>query len=128
VAMRQDHLRKLLSRAFMAYCAPVDAIQCLRLEMGQPVETPGRVNRCTKILGRALSDALNTRQAEQRDQTAESAELRQSGYLWPVDLKRLSSPRCVAAPFATVHGRTKSDGKGPKLSSFYAKKASARRT
>ena len=109
----QDHLR-ILSGLY-GVLRPLDAIQAYRLEMGSRLKTP-QGKSLYDYWGARLSEALN----EQAEQTNSKALVNCASqeYFGAVDLKALV-PTVVTPQFM----EDKSDGKGPKIVSFYAKKA-----
>ena len=109
----QDHLR-ILSGLY-GVLRPLDEIQPYRLEMGSRLKTR-RGKTLYDYWGDALSKALNA-QAEQVGATA-LINCASQEYFGAVDLKALKLS--VITP---AFMEDKGDGKGPKIVSFFAKKA-----
>lgn len=113
LAFAQEHLR-ILSGLY-GVLRPLDGIQPYRLEMGSRLETP-RGKTLYAYWGAQLSEALNAQaQATQSDALVNCAS---QEYFGAVDLKSLAL-RVITPQFMEDKG----DGKGPKIVSFYAKKA-----
>ena len=113
MAFAQDHLR-ILSGLY-GVLRPLDAIQPYRLEMGSRLKTE-RGKNLYEYWGSDLSDALNAQgQAVGADALVNCAS---QEYFGAVDLKALKL-RVITPQFMEDKG----DGKGPKIVSFYAKKA-----
>lgn len=112
-AYAQDHLR-ILSGLY-GVLRPLDAIQPYRLEMGSRLKTR-RGKSLYDYWGDQLSKALNA----QADETGADTLLNCASqeYFCAVDLKRLKL-RVVTPQFM----EEKHDGKGPRIVSFFAKKA-----
>lgn len=109
----QDHLR-ILSGLY-GLLRPLDAIQPYRLEMGSKLKTK-RGKTLYDYWGSGISEALNTQaQATQSDALVNCAS---QEYFGAVDLKALKLD-VITPQFM----EDKDDGKGPKIVSFYAKKA-----
>jgi len=109
----QSHLR-ILSGLY-GVLRPLDAIQPYRLEMGSRLKTR-RGKNLYDYWGTELSDALNAQaQVTGSDVLINCAS---QEYFGAVDLKALKL-RVVTPQFL----EDKRDGKGPKVVSFYAKKA-----
>lgn len=113
IAFAHDHLR-ILSGLY-GVLRPLDAIQPYRLEMGSRLKTE-RGKNLYEYWGSTLSDALN-KQAEATESDA-LVNCASQEYFGAVDLKALKL-RVITPQFM----EDKSDGKGPKIVSFYAKKA-----
>jgi len=113
VSYAQDHLR-ILSGLY-GVLRPLDAIQAYRLEMGSRLKTP-QGKSLYDYWGARLSDALN--QQAERTNSRFLVNCASQEYFGAVDLKALA-PAVVTPQFM----EDKSDGKGPKIVSFYAKKA-----
>jgi len=113
MAFAQEHLR-ILSGLY-GVLRPLDAIQPYRLEMGSRLKTP-RGKNLYDYWGSQLSTALNA-QAE-----ATGSEIlvncASQEYFGAVDVKALKM-QVLTPQFLEDKG----DGKGPKIVSFYAKKA-----
>ncbi|SFS88163.1 hypothetical protein SAMN04488040_2242 [Sulfitobacter marinus] len=109
----QEHLR-ILSGLY-GVLRPLDGIQPYRLEMGSRLKTP-RGKNLYAYWGDTLSKALN----EQAETTGSSALINCASqeYFGAVDLKALKL-NVITPQFMEDKG----DGKGPKIVSFYAKKA-----
>jgi cytoplasmic iron level regulating protein YaaA (DUF328/UPF0246 family) len=113
MAFAQDHLR-ILSGLY-GILRPLDAIQPYRLEMGSKLKTQWGKN-LYDYWGTDISDALNAQaQTTGSDVLVNCAS---QEYFGAVDRKALK-PRVVTPQFMEDKG----DGKGPKIVSFYAKKA-----
>ena len=113
MAFAQEHLR-ILSGLY-GLLRPLDAIQPYRLEMGSRLKTK-RGKNLYEYWGSALSEALNTQaKATGSDVLVNCAS---QEYFGAVDLTALKL-RVVTPQFMEDKG----DGKGPKIVSFYAKKA-----
>lgn len=113
MAFAQDHLR-ILSGLY-GVLRPLDAIQPYRLEMGSRLKTE-RGKNLYEYWGSTLSEALNKQaQTTNSDVLVNCAS---QEYFGAVDLKSLDL-RVVTPQFMEDKG----DGKGPKIVSFYAKKA-----
>lgn len=113
MAFAQDHLR-ILSGLY-GVLRPLDAIQPYRLEMGSKLKTQ-RGKNLYEYWGSDISKALNAQaQATGSDILVNCAS---QEYFGAVDLKSLK-PRVITPQFMEDKG----DGKGPKIVSFYAKKA-----
>lgn len=113
MAFAQDHLR-ILSGLY-GVLRPLDAIQPYRLEMGSRLKTE-RGKNLYEYWGTELSEALNKQaQATESDVLVNCAS---QEYFGAVDLKALKL-RVITPQFMEDKG----DGKGPKIVSFYAKKA-----
>ncbi|MFK7746523.1 MAG: peroxide stress protein YaaA [Roseobacter sp.] len=109
----QDHLR-ILSGLY-GVLRPLDAIQPYRLEMGSRLKTR-RGSTLYDYWGTQLSKALNSHaEAVGTDVLVNCAS---QEYFGAVALKALK-PRVVTPVFM----EDKNDGKGPKIVSFFAKKA-----
>lgn len=109
----QDHLR-ILSGLY-GVLRPLDAIQPYRLEMGSRLKTR-RGKNLYEYWGSDLSEALNTQgEATGSDVLINCAS---QEYFGAVDLKALNL-RVITPQFMEDKG----DGKGPKIVSFFAKKA-----
>jgi len=113
MAFAQEHLR-ILSGLY-GVLRPLDGIQPYRLEMGSRLKT-ARGKNLYDYWGTRLSDALNT-QAEQTGSTA-LINCASQEYFGAVDQKALKLD-VITPQFMEDKG----DGKGPKIVSFYAKKA-----
>ncbi len=109
----QDHLR-ILSGLY-GLLRPLDEIQPYRLEMGSKLKTR-RGKNLYEYWGSELSKALNA----QADITGSKALINCASqeYFGAVDLKALKL-RIITPQFMEDKG----DGKGPKIVSFFAKKA-----
>ena len=113
MAFAQDHLR-ILSGLY-GVLRPLDAIQPYRLEMGSKLKTQ-RGKNLYQYWGDQISTALNVQaEATGSDVLVNCAS---QEYFGAVDLKSLK-PRVITPQFMEDKG----DGKGPKIVSFYAKKA-----
>lgn len=113
LAFAQDHLR-ILSGLY-GVLRPLDAIQPYRLEMGSRLKTR-RGKNLYQYWGDQISTALNVQaEATGSDVLVNCAS---QEYFGAVDLKSLR-PRVITPQFMEDKG----DGKGPKIVSFYAKKA-----
>ena len=113
MAFAQDHLR-ILSGLY-GVLRPLDAIQPYRLEMGSRLKTE-RGKNLYEYWGSDLSDTLNAQgQAVGADVLVNCAS---QEYFGAVDLAALKL-RVITPQFM----EDKNDGKGPKIVSFYAKKA-----
>lgn len=113
MAFAQDHLR-ILSGLY-GVLRPLDAIQPYRLEMGSRLKTK-RGKNLYEYWGSTLSEALNA-----QAQTTGSKILvncASQEYFGAVDLEAIAL-RVITPQFMEDKG----DGKGPKIISFYAKKA-----
>jgi cytoplasmic iron level regulating protein YaaA (DUF328/UPF0246 family) len=109
----QDHLR-ILSGLY-GVLRPLDAIQPYRLEMGSKLKTK-RAKSLYEFWGSGISEALNAQaQATGSDVLINCAS---QEYFGAVNLEALE-PRVITPQFM----EEKDDGKGPKIVSFYAKKA-----
>lgn len=113
LAFAQDHLR-ILSGLY-GVLRPLDAIQPYRLEMGSRLKTR-RGKNLYDYWGSDLSNALNA-QAELTGSDV-LVNCASQEYFGAVDLKALKM-RVVTPQFMEDKG----DGKGPKIVSFFAKKA-----
>ncbi|MEQ6203092.1 peroxide stress protein YaaA [Sulfitobacter sp. HNIBRBA2951] len=113
MAFAQDHLR-ILSGLY-GVLRPLDAIQPYRLEMGSRLKT-ARGKNLYDYWGTTLSEALNTQGAAVG--ATELVNCASQEYFGAVDLKALNL-RVITPQFMEDKG----DGKGPKIVSFYAKKA-----
>jgi len=113
MAWAQDHLR-ILSGLY-GVLRPLDAIQPYRLEMGSRLKTR-RGKNLYDYWGDGPAKALNDH-AEQV-QTDVLINCASQEYFGAVDLKTLK-PRVITPQFMEDKG----DGKGPKIVSFFAKKA-----
>jgi len=113
LAFAQDHLR-ILSGLY-GVLRPLDAIQPYRLEMGSRLKTR-RGKNLYDYWGSDLSKALNT-QAEVTGSDV-LVNCASQEYFGAVDLDALKL-RVVTPQFMEDKG----DGKGPKIVSFFAKKA-----
>lgn len=113
MAWAQDHLR-ILSGLY-GTLRPLDAIQPYRLEMGSRLKTR-RGASLYDYWGDALSKALNAQAAEVgTDVLVNCASKEYFGAVAPKALKlRVITPQFM---------EDKGDGKGPKIVSFFAKKA-----
>ncbi len=109
----QDHLR-ILSGLY-GVLRPLDAIQPYRLEMGSRLKTE-RGKNLYEYWGSALSEALNTQAKSTGSDILVNCASQE--YFGAVDLKALKL-RVITPQFMEDKG----DGKGPKIVSFYAKKA-----
>jgi cytoplasmic iron level regulating protein YaaA (DUF328/UPF0246 family) len=109
----QEHLRVL--SGLYGVLRPLDGIQPYRLEMGSRLKTQ-RGKNLYEYWGTKLSLALN----EQAETTGSSALINCASqeYFGAVDLKALKL-NVITPQFMEDKG----DGKGPKIVSFYAKKA-----
>lgn len=113
LAFAQDHLR-ILSGLY-GVLRPLDAIQPYRLEMGSKLKTE-RGKNLYEYWGSTLSAALDAQaKAVGSDVLVNCAS---QEYFGAVDLKALKL-RVITPQFMEDKG----DGKGPKIVSFYAKKA-----
>lgn len=113
LAFAQDHLR-ILSGLY-GVLRPLDAIQPYRLEMGSRLKTR-RGKNLYEYWGSDLSRALNAQaEATGSDVLVNCAS---QEYFGAVDLKALKL-RVITPQFMEDKG----DGKGPKIVSFFAKKA-----
>ena len=113
LAWAQDHLR-ILSGLY-GVLRPLDAIQPYRLEMGSRLKT-ARGKNLYDYWGQTPAQALNAHaDAVQTDVLINCAS---QEYFGAVDPKALK-PRIITPQFMEDKG----DGKGPKIVSFYAKKA-----
>lgn len=113
MAFAQEHLR-ILSGLY-GVLRPLDAIQPYRLEMGSRLKTE-RGKNLYEYWGSALSEALNAQaKATGSDVLVNCAS---QEYFGAVDLTALNL-RVITPQFM----EDKDDGKGPKIVSFYAKKA-----
>lgn len=113
LAYAQKHLR-ILSGLY-GVLRPLDAIQPYRLEMGSKLKTR-RGNNLYDYWGSGLSKALNA-QAE-ATQSEVLINCASQEYFGAVDLRALKL-RVITPQFMEDKG----DGKGPKIVSFFAKKA-----
>ena len=113
MAFAQDHLR-ILSGLY-GVLRPLDAIQPYRLEMGSRLKTR-RGKSLYDYWGSDLSKALNA-QAELTNSEV-LVNCASQEYFGAVDIKALKM-RVVTPQFMEDKG----DGKGPKIVSFFAKKA-----
>ncbi|MCX7565740.1 peroxide stress protein YaaA [Sulfitobacter sp. F26169L] len=113
LAYAQDHLR-ILSGLY-GVLRPLDAIQPYRLEMGSRLKTR-RGKNLYDYWGSDLSKALNV-QAEKTGSDV-LVNCASQEYFGAVDLKTLKL-RVITPQFM----EDKNDGKGPKIVSFFAKKA-----
>jgi hypothetical protein len=113
MAFAQDHLR-ILSGLY-GILRPLDAIQPYRLEMGSKLKTQ-RGKNLYDYWGDTISNALNL-QAETTGSDV-LVNCASQEYFGAVDLHALK-PRVIIPQFMEDKG----DGKGPKIVSFYAKKA-----
>jgi cytoplasmic iron level regulating protein YaaA (DUF328/UPF0246 family) len=109
----QDHLR-ILSGLY-GVLRPLDAIQPYRLEMGSKLKT-ARGRSLYDFWGSEISETLNA-QAQQTGNDV-LVNCASQEYFGAVDLKALKL-RVITPQFMEDKG----DGKGPKIVSFYAKKA-----
>ncbi|MEH6644421.1 peroxide stress protein YaaA [Sulfitobacter sp.] len=113
LAFAQEHLR-ILSGLY-GVLRPLDAIQPYRLEMGSRLKTR-RGKNLYEYWGSDLSRALNA-QAEATDSDV-LVNCASQEYFGAVDLEALKL-RVITPQFMEDKG----DGKGPKIVSFFAKKA-----
>ena len=113
LAFAQEHLR-ILSGLY-GVLRPLDAIQPYRLEMGSRLKTR-RGKNLYEYWGSDLSNALNA-QAEVTGSDV-LVNCASQEYFGAVDLKTLKL-RVITPQFMEDKG----DGKGPKIVSFFAKKA-----
>ncbi|MEQ6249676.1 peroxide stress protein YaaA [Sulfitobacter sp. HNIBRBA3233] len=113
MAYAQDHLR-ILSGLY-GLLRPLDAIQPYRLEMGSKLKTR-RGKNLYDYWGADLSKALNAQASATGSDTLINCASQE--YFGAVDRKALDL-RVVTPQFMEDKG----DGKGPKIVSFYAKKA-----
>ena len=113
MAFAQDHLR-ILSGLY-GVLRPLDAIQPYRLEMGSRLKTE-RGKNLYEYWGSALSEALNSQAGSTGSNVLVNCASQE--YFGAVDLKALNL-RVITPQFMEDKG----DGKGPKIVSFYAKKA-----
>ena len=113
MAFAQDHLR-ILSGLY-GVLRPLDAIQPYRLEMGSRLKTE-RGKNLYEYWGSALSEALNSQAGSTGSDVLVNCASQE--YFGAVDLKALNL-RVITPQFIEDKG----DGKGPKIVSFYAKKA-----
>lgn len=113
MAFAQDHLR-ILSGLY-GVLRPLDAIQPYRLEMGSRLKTE-RGKNLYDYWGSTLSNALNLQAKETGSDALVNCASQE--YFGAVDLKALDL-RVITPQFMEDKG----DGKGPKIVSFYAKKA-----
>ncbi|UWR22317.1 peroxide stress protein YaaA [Sulfitobacter sp. S190] len=113
LAFAQDHLR-ILSGLY-GLLRPLDAIQPYRLEMGSKMKTR-RGKNLYDYWGTDLSKALNQQAKAVESDVLVNCASRE--YFGAVDLKALK-PRVITPQFM----EDKHDGKGPKIVSFFAKKA-----
>ena len=113
MAFAQDHLR-ILSGLY-GVLRPLDAIQPYRLEMGSRLKTE-RGKNLYDYWGSTLSNALNMQAKETGSDALINCASQE--YFGAVDLKALDL-RVITPQFMEDKG----DGKGPKIVSFYAKKA-----
>ncbi|MGB5865256.1 MAG: peroxide stress protein YaaA [Sulfitobacter sp.] len=109
----QDHLR-ILSGLY-GLLRPLDAIQPYRLEMGSRLKTR-RGKNLYEYWGSELSKALNVQGAETGSDVLVNCASQE--YFGAVDLNALKL-RVITPQFM----EDKDDGKGPKIVSFFAKKA-----
>lgn len=109
----QDHLR-ILSGLY-GVLRPLDAIQPYRLEMGSRLKTE-RGKNLYEYWGSQISGALNAQAQAMGSEVLVNCASQE--YFGAVDLKSLK-PRVITPQFMEDKG----DGKGPKIVSFYAKKA-----
>jgi len=113
LAFAQDHLR-ILSGLY-GLLRPLDAIQPYRLEMGSKLRTR-RGKNLYDYWGSDLSHALNAQAAETGSDVLVNCASQE--YFGAVDLKALKL-RVITPQFMEDKGC----GKGPKIVSFFAKKA-----
>jgi len=113
LAFAQDHLR-ILSGLY-GVLRPLDAIQPYRLEMGSRLKTR-RGKNLYDYWGTDLSKALNAQAEQTGSETLVNCASQE--YFGAVDLKALKL-RVITPQFMEDKG----DGKGPKIVSFFAKKA-----
>lgn len=113
LAFAQDHLR-ILSGLY-GVLRPLDAIQPYRLEMGSKLKTR-RGKNLYEYWGSELSRALNEQAAATGSEVLVNCASQE--YFGAVDLKALKL--WVITP---QFMEDKGDGKGPKIVSFFAKKA-----
>lgn len=113
LAFAQDHLR-ILSGLY-GLLRPLDAIQPYRLEMGSKLKTR-RGKNLYDYWGRDLAKGLNTQAEATGSDTLVNCASQE--YFGAVDLNALKL-RVVTPQFMEDKG----DGKGPKIVSFFAKKA-----
>ncbi len=113
LSFAQDHLR-ILSGLY-GLLRPLDAIQPYRLEMGSRLKT-ARGRSLYDYWGARLSDALNAQAAYTGSTVVINCASQE--YFGAVDQKVLKI-NVVTPQFMEDKG----DGKGPKIVSFYAKKA-----
>ena len=113
LAFAQGHLR-ILSGLY-GVLRPLDQIQPYRLEMGSRLKTQ-RGKNLYEYWGSALSDALNAQAEKTRSDVLVNCASQE--YFGAVDLKALKL-RVITPQFMEDKG----DGKGPKIVSFFAKKA-----
>mgnify|MGYP006075140045 CR=1 FL=1 len=113
MAFAQEHLR-ILSGLY-GVLRPLDAIQPYRLEMGSRLKTE-RGKNLYEYWGTTLSEALNAQAKTTGSEVLVNCASQE--YFGAVDLKAISL-RVVTPQFMEDKG----DGKGPKIVSFYAKKA-----
>jgi cytoplasmic iron level regulating protein YaaA (DUF328/UPF0246 family) len=113
MAFAQDHLR-ILSGLY-GVLRPLDAIQPYRLEMGSKLKTQ-RGKNLYEYWGSTLSEALNEQASAVGSDVLVNCASQE--YFGAVDLKALKL-KVITPQFMEDKG----DGKGPKIVSFYAKKA-----
>ena len=113
MAFAQDHLR-ILSGLY-GVLRPLDEIQPYRLEMGSRLKTE-RGKNLYEYWGSTLSEALNAQAKTTGSEVLVNCASQE--YFGAVDLKALKL-RVITPQFMEDKG----DGKGPKIVSFYAKKA-----
>jgi cytoplasmic iron level regulating protein YaaA (DUF328/UPF0246 family) len=113
LAYAQDHLR-ILSGLY-GVLRPLDGIQPYRLEMGSRLKTPKGKN-LYEYWGPQLSEALNVQAKATKSEVLINCASQE--YFGAVDLGALDL-KVITPQFMEDKG----DGKGPKIVSFYAKKA-----
>ena len=113
ISYAQDHLR-ILSGLY-GVLRPLDGIQPYRLEMGSRLKT-GLGNNLYDYWGTRLSEALNAQ--AKATQSAVLVNCASQEYFGAVDQKALAI-KVMTPQFMEDRG----DGKGPRIVSFYAKKA-----
>lgn len=113
MAFAQEHLR-ILSGLY-GVLRPLDAIQPYRLEMGSRLKTE-RGKNLYDYWGSVLSEALNAQAKVTGSDVLVNCASQE--YFGAVDIKALNL-RVITPQFMEDKG----DGKGPKIVSFYAKKA-----
>lgn len=113
MAFAQEHLR-ILSGLY-GVLRPLDAIQPYRLEMGSRLKTE-RGKNLYEYWGKSLSEALNMQAKNTSSEVLVNCASQE--YFGAVDQKALNL-RVITPQFMEDKG----DGKGPKIVSFYAKKA-----